>query len=81
MRPAIRNNGTSAWDGLSRSACEELLRYAIECIAIEGTSRLSPRDRARLASAAAVLKEIREDLERSAESKPDPRKSGTRTRA
>lgn len=81
MRPAIRNNGTSAWDGLSRSAREELLRYAIECISIEGTSRLSPRDRARLASAAAVLKEIREDLERSAESKPDPRKSETRTGA
>jgi hypothetical protein len=42
--------------------CEELVRYAIECLRIEGTGRLSSRDRARLASASAVLKEISEDL-------------------
>ena len=81
MLPVSPNNGTSAWDGLSRSGCEELLRYAIDCLAIDGTASLSPRDRARLASAAAVLKEIREDLERSAGRKAVSRKSGTRTTA
>ena len=79
MRPASPNNGTDAWDGLSRSAREALLRYAIDCLAIEG--KLSPRDRARLASAAAILKEIREDLERDTGRKSDTRKSETRTRA
>ncbi|MER8808702.1 hypothetical protein [Mesorhizobium australicum] len=38
------------------------MRNAIECLRIEGTGRLSPSDRARLASASAVLKEISEDL-------------------
>ena len=81
MRPASPNNGTSARDGLSRAGCEALLRYATDCLAIDGTAKLSPRDRARLASAAAVLKEIREDLGRSANRKADSRKSGTRTTA
>jgi hypothetical protein len=81
MRPENPNNATSAWDGLSRSGCEELLRYAIDCLAIEGAARLSPRDRARLASAAAVLKEIREDVERGSAWKANPRKSATRTGA
>ncbi|OBQ74976.1 hypothetical protein A8146_04465 [Mesorhizobium loti] len=71
----------NTWEGLSRSGCQELLRYAIDCLAIDGTATLSPRDRARLASAAAVLKQIREDLQRSADSKADPRKSETRTSA
>ena len=75
MRPAGTSNGTNAWDGLPRPGCEELLRHAIDCLAIDGTARLSPRDRARLASAAAVLKEIREDLERSAGRKADTQKS------
>jgi hypothetical protein len=81
MRPATPNTGTNAWDGLSRSACEALLRHAIDCLAIDGTARLSPRDRARLASAAAVLREIREDLGRGANRKADSPKSETRTRA
>lgn len=42
--------------------CEALVRYAIDCLRIEGTGGLSPRDRARLASASVVLKEISEDL-------------------
>jgi hypothetical protein len=81
MRPASPNDGASAWDGLSRAGCEALLRHAIDCLAIDGTARLSPRDRARLASAAAILKEIREDLGRSANRKADSRKSETRTKA
>ena len=81
MRPASPNDRTSAWDGLSRAGCEAFLRHAIDCLAIDGTARLSPRDRARLASAAAVLKEIREYLGRSSNRKADSRKSGTRTRA
>ena len=81
MQPASQNNATNARDGLSRSECEALLRYAIDCLAIDGAAGLSPRDRARLASAAAVLKEIREDLERSADRKADSLKSETRTRA
>ncbi len=75
MRPASPNIGTNAWDGLSRPGCEGLLRYAIDCLAIDGAARLSPRDRARLASAAAVLKEIREDLERRADRNADTQKS------
>ncbi|BCG87840.1 hypothetical protein MesoLj113c_39500 [Mesorhizobium sp. 113-3-9] len=78
---APNNNAMNAWDGLSRSACEELLRHAIDCLAIDGAAKLSPRDRARLASAAAILREIREDLERSADRQADSRKSETRTRA
>jgi hypothetical protein len=71
----------NAWDGLSRSGCDALLRHAIDCLAIDGAAKLSPRDRARLASAATILREIREDLERSADRRADSRKSETRTRA
>jgi hypothetical protein len=81
MRPASPNNAMDVWDGLSRSGCEELLRHAIDCLAIDGAAKLSPRDRARLASAAAILREIREDLERSADRQADSRKSETRTGA
>lgn len=49
---------------LSLLRCEELVRYAIDRLSIEGANRLSPHDRARLASAAAVLKEICEGLEK-----------------
>ena len=44
--------------------CEELARYAIDRLSMEGASRLLPSDRARLASVAAVLKDICEGLER-----------------
>lgn len=64
MRQGKLDDATNARYRLSRPGCEELLRYAIDCLAIEGTSGLSPRDRARLASAAAVLKEISEDVAR-----------------
>ncbi|MBA1139385.1 hypothetical protein [Mesorhizobium neociceri] len=49
---------------MSLLRCEELVRYAIDRLGIEGANRLSPHDRARLASAAAVLKEICEGLEK-----------------
>ena len=49
---------------LSLLRCEQLARYAIERLGLETANRLSPRDRARLASVAALLEEIREDLER-----------------
>ena len=81
MRPASPDTGTNTWDGLSRSGCEALLRHAIDCLAIDGFARLSPRDRARLASASAILREIREDLERRAHGKADSPESETRTRA
>ncbi|WP_189524552.1 hypothetical protein [Mesorhizobium sp. M8A.F.Ca.ET.161.01.1.1] len=51
------------------------MRYAIDCLRIEGTGRLSPRDRARLASASAVLKQISEDLK--AGTQPDLEEPGT----
>jgi len=61
-RPAAdRESSTSR--RLSLLRCEQLVRYAIDRLGIEGASRLSPRDRARLASAVAVLKEICEGLE------------------
>ncbi|TRD00545.1 hypothetical protein FJV76_03945 [Mesorhizobium sp. WSM4303] len=62
---ADRESGTSG--RLSLLRCEKLVRYAIDRLAIEGASRLSPHDRARLASAAAVLKEICEGLEKRSE--------------
>jgi len=64
MRPATLDDAANARHGFSRAGCEELLRYAIDCLAIKGTAGLSPRDRARLASAVAVLEEISQDLER-----------------
>ncbi|ESW86441.1 hypothetical protein X772_12660 [Mesorhizobium sp. LSJC280B00] len=39
------------------------MRYAIDRLSIEGANSLPPRDRARLASATAVLKELCERLE------------------
>ncbi|MER8669748.1 hypothetical protein NKH45_21525 [Mesorhizobium sp. M1156] len=59
MRRAATKDGTSR--GLSQSA--ELVRYAIDRLSIEGANSLLPRDRARLASATAVLKELCERLE------------------
>jgi hypothetical protein len=49
---------------LSLLRCKELARHAIDRLGMEDASRLSPRDRARLASAAAMLKEICEGLQR-----------------
>jgi hypothetical protein len=49
--------------GVPFSGYEALARYAIDRLSIEGARSLSPRDRAQLASAAAVLKEICEGLE------------------
>ncbi|MEO5756784.1 MAG: hypothetical protein ABIQ51_08000 [Mesorhizobium sp.] len=48
--------------GLSLLRCEELARYAIDRLHIEDANCLSPHDRARLASAAAILKELCEVL-------------------
>ncbi|MBN9216821.1 MAG: hypothetical protein J0I79_02600 [Mesorhizobium sp.] len=82
MRPGNVDDARNARYRLSRSGCEELLRYAIDCLAVEGAAGLSPRDRARLASAATVLKEISEDLAAeelgsNVDSKLDLRQSGT----
>ncbi|WP_337146088.1 hypothetical protein [Mesorhizobium sp. Cs1299R1N3] len=86
-RPALRDredcampmakpkDETHETEGVPLVGCEELVRYAIDCLRIEGTGRLSPRDRARLASASAVLKEISEDLK--AGGQPDSEESGT----
>ncbi|MER9234202.1 hypothetical protein NKI56_19240 [Mesorhizobium sp. M0622] len=49
--------------GLSQSRSAELVRYAIDRLGIESANSLPPRDRARLASATAVLKELCERLE------------------
>lgn len=76
MRPA--NKATDTWEGLSGAGCGELLRYAIDRLAID--SMLSPRDRARLASATVVLGDIREDLERDSGRKAQSRKSAGRGR-
>ena len=62
-RPAA-DQESSASRRLSLRRCEELARYATDRLGIEGASRLSPHDRARLASAAAVLKEICEGLKK-----------------
>ncbi|WP_171026185.1 hypothetical protein [Mesorhizobium comanense] len=78
MRPANLDDAANAREDFLRPGCEELLRYAIDCLTIKGTAELSPRDRARLASAAAVLEEISQDLETGA-GKPDLRP--TRTKA
>jgi hypothetical protein len=64
MGGAVAGRETTASRRLSLLRCEELARYAIERLSIEGASRLSPHDRARLASVAAVLKEICEGLEK-----------------
>jgi hypothetical protein len=49
--------------GVPLSRYEALAHYVIDRLSIEGARCLSPRDRAQLASAAAVLKEICEGLE------------------
>jgi len=64
MRRPAADRESSTSGRLSLLRCEQLVRYAIDRLAIEGASRLSPHDRARLASAAAVLKEICEELEK-----------------
>ena len=64
MRQATADRETTASRRLSLLRCEELARYAIDRLGIEGANRLSPHDRARLASAAAVLREICEGLEK-----------------
>jgi hypothetical protein len=62
MRRTMAAN-TSASSGLSLLQCGELLHYAIDRLSTEGADSLSPHDRARLASAAAILKQIHEALE------------------
>lgn len=64
MRRAVADRETTASRRLSLLRCEELARHAIDRLSIEGASRLSPHDRARLASVAAVLKDICEGLEK-----------------
>ena len=64
MQRAAADRKISPSRRLSLLRCEQLVRYAIDRLSIEGASRLSPHDRARLASAAAVLKEICEGLEK-----------------
>ncbi|MER8371676.1 hypothetical protein [Mesorhizobium sp. M1406] len=63
MRQAMVENDKNAPPSLSLPRCGELLRYAIDRLSIEGAGNLSPHDRARLVSAAAILKQIREALE------------------
>jgi len=48
---------------LSLPQCEALLRYAMDRLFVASSSSLSPRDKAKLASAAAILSQIREALE------------------
>ncbi len=42
----------------SLSRCQELARHAMDCLGIESAGRLTPHDRAKLASATALLEEI-----------------------
>ncbi|MET2826400.1 hypothetical protein [Mesorhizobium shangrilense] len=64
MRQTETDRNESTLRELSLLRCEQLARHAIERLGLETASRLSPRDRARLASVAAMLKEISEGLER-----------------
>lgn len=64
MQRAAADRKISPSRRLSLLRCQQLVHYAIDCLAIEGANQLSPHDRARLASAAAILKEICEGLER-----------------
>ncbi|TGQ78962.1 hypothetical protein EN850_18760 [Mesorhizobium sp. M8A.F.Ca.ET.207.01.1.1] len=75
MTLAKPNDETNEMENVPLLGCEDLVRYAIDCLRIEGTGRLSPRDRARLASASAVLKQISEDLK--AGTQPDLEEPGT----
>ncbi|KQU99782.1 hypothetical protein ASD99_23810 [Mesorhizobium sp. Root695] len=63
MHQATVVKDKNAPSGLSLSRCGELLHHAIDRLSIEGASSLSPHDRARLASAAAILKQIHDALE------------------
>ncbi|MFC3323728.1 hypothetical protein [Mesorhizobium cantuariense] len=63
MHQATVVKGKNASSGLSLPQCGELLHYAIDRLSIEGAGNLSPHDRARLASAAAILQQIYEALE------------------
>jgi len=73
MQRAAADRKISPSRRLSLLHCQLLVQYAIDCLAIEGANRLSPHDRARLASAAAILKEICEGLERRTAAEPAPR--------
>jgi hypothetical protein len=66
MRRAMAAKSKNAPSGLSLPQCEELLRYAIGRLSIVSGSSLSPHDRAKLASATTILKQIRESLEKHA---------------
>ncbi|MEI9410491.1 hypothetical protein [Mesorhizobium salmacidum] len=80
MPTAKPRDETHETESVSLLGCEELVRYAIDCLRIEGTGRLSPRDRARLASASAVLKEISEDLKAGAQPDSEESVGGTERR-
>ena len=67
MRPAMAAKNKKAPSGLSLPQCEELLRYAIGRLSIGSTSSLSPHDRARLASATTIVKQVCEALEEHAD--------------
>ncbi|MBZ9874522.1 hypothetical protein LB542_27165 [Mesorhizobium sp. BR1-1-9] len=75
------DESTNNADSSPLLGCEELVRYAMDCLKIEGTGRLSPRDRARLASASAVLKEISEDLKAGQQDAPEGASTGTQDSA
>ncbi|AZO42967.1 hypothetical protein EJ076_18650 [Mesorhizobium sp. M7D.F.Ca.US.005.01.1.1] len=63
MHQATVAKDKNAPASLSLPQCGELLHYAIDRLSIEGAGSLSPHDKARLASAAAILKQICEALE------------------
>jgi hypothetical protein len=81
MQLAKPDESTNNADSSPLLGCEELVRYAMDCLKIEGTGRLSPRDRARLASASAVLKEISEDLKAGQQDAPEEASTGTQDSA
>lgn len=81
MHLAKPDESTNNADSSPLLGCEELVRYAMDCLKIEGTGRLSPRDRARLASASAVLKEISEDLRAGQQDAPEEASTGTQDSA
>ena len=60
MRRTMTAKEKSTSPGLSLLRCGELLHYAIDRLSIEGAGSLPPHERARLASIAAILKQIRE---------------------
>ena len=72
MHQAEPDGNESTRRELSLMRCERLVRCAIDCLGIESASRLSPHDRARLASAAAIVREICEALEQVRPSRHGP---------